>query len=56
MTISEQLKEAISKLEKEINSSGKATLIFKIENWRVDKFIKSYSKSANEIGINITTN
>ena len=53
-TIADQLRDVIDKLEKEINSNKKATLIFKIENWKFDKFIKSYSRGIDEIGIKIT--
>jgi len=53
-SISDQLHKVIDELEEEINRDRKATLIFKIENWKFDKFIKSYTKDKNEIGIEIT--
>lgn len=53
-SISEQLHKVIDEFEEDINRDSKVTLIFKIKDWKFDKFIKSYSKDANEIGIKIT--
>lgn len=53
-SISEQLHKVIDELEDDINRDSKVTLIFKVKDRKFDKFIKSYTKDANEIGIKIT--
>lgn len=55
MTITEQIHKVVDKFESEINRDGKTTIIFKFENFKFDKFIKSYSKNANEIKLEITS-
>lgn len=57
MTITEQLDKVIEKLETDINETNGSeffTLIFRFKKGRFKKFEKTYSKSDEEIGIEIT--
>ena len=52
-SITEQLHKVIDEFEEDINRDSKATLIFKIKDWKFDKFIKSYSNQQTFIWIKI---
>ena len=57
MTITEQLREVIDKIEDtldDINRDSYTILIFRFQNGKFKKFEKNYSKEANELGINLT--
>ena len=57
MTITEQMRKVIDKVEdtlNDINRDDYTTLIFRFQNGKFKKFEKNYSKEADDLGINIT--
>ena len=57
MTITEQMRKVIDKIEgtlNDINRDDYTTLIFRFQNGKFKKFEKNYSKEADDLGIDIT--